>query len=100
MSKGMAPAAALRALLDDAQAALRGGDAAGAERQAKAVSAIVRAEREVAELLAAPCPPSLEEDEEVLRAELRRRLAVYVAADRTGAPDDVLQRIAATGDAQ
>ncbi len=93
MDKRMEPAAALRALLDEAQAALRGGDAAGAERQAKAVTAIVRAERDVAEFLAAPRPPSPEEDEESLRAELRRRLALYVAAERADAGDDPSQSV-------
>ena len=35
----------LRALLDEAHGALAGGDAPDAERRAKAVSALVRAER-------------------------------------------------------
>lgn len=45
----MAAGEALRALLDSAHEALLAGDAPDAERRARAVSAIVRAERDVAE---------------------------------------------------
>jgi hypothetical protein len=44
------PAAALRRIIDAALAQLVAGEAAEAERSAKAVSALVRAERELAEL--------------------------------------------------
>lgn len=100
MDKRVEPAAALSALLEEARQTLSGGDAASAERQAKAVSAIVRAERDVAEFMAAPRPPSQEEDEEALRAELRRRLAVYVAAESADAGDEPLQPLGAAGAAE
>ena len=91
----------MKRLLGDALLALaRGDDAVDAERRAKAISALVKAEREVAELMAAPAAPSVEEDEQSRRAELRRRIAVFVDASRAGAPDEVLQRIADTGSAQ
>ena len=80
-------------MLDAAVGALRTGDAGEAERRAKAISALVRAQREVAEYVAAERARAPEEDEQALRAELRRRLALYIDADRAGAPADVLQRI-------
>jgi len=43
----------LRRLLDDAHAALAAGDASDAERRAKAASALLRAERDLAEYVAA-----------------------------------------------
>jgi hypothetical protein len=93
-------AVALKRHLEEALAALAtGGDPVEAERRAKAVSALVKAEREVAELIAA-APPSAEDDEEARRAELRRRIAVFVDASRAGMPDEVLQRIADKGSAQ
>lgn len=90
----------LRALLEEAQAKLSGGDAADAERHAKAVSAIVRADRDVAELAAAQSALGAEDDEEALCAELRRRLTLFVEADLADAPPQVLERIALTGSAQ
>ncbi len=90
----MDPAAALRDILAKAQAALATGDACEVERRAKAVSALVRAERDVAEFARA-LPP--EQDEEALRAELRRRLALFVEADLADAPPEVLERIALEG---
>lgn len=83
----------LRRLLDAAHTALAGGEAGEAERQAKAVRALVRAEREVAEFLAASATAG-EDDEEAARAEIRRRIARFVEADQSGAPDEVLERIA------
>jgi hypothetical protein len=85
--------AELTAMLDDAASALKLGDAAEGERRAKAISALVRAQREVAEYVAAERARAPEEDEQALRAELRRRLALYVDADRAGAPPDVLKQI-------
>lgn len=90
----------LRALLEEAQLKLSDGDAADAERRAKAVSAIVRADRDVAELSAAQSTLSAEDDEEAMCAELRRRLALFVEADLADAPPEVLERIALTGSAQ
>lgn len=90
----MAAAETFRALLDRAYQELSGGDAAEAERRARAVSAIVRAERDVAQFIAASAPQAPEEDAESIRAELRRRFRRLVEADRAGAPDDVLERLA------
>ncbi len=90
-------AAALRDVLAKAQAALAAGDACEVERRAKAVSALVRAERDVAEFARA-LPP--EQDEEALRAELRRRLVLFAKADLADAPPDVLERIALEGRAE
>jgi hypothetical protein len=83
----------LRRLLDEAHAALAGGEAADAERRAKAVSALVKAERDVADFLAAETA-NADNDEEAQRAELLSRIARLVEADDAGAPDDVLERIA------
>jgi type IV secretory pathway TrbF-like protein len=87
-------AASLRTMLDEAAAALNVGEAAEAERQAKAICALVRAERDVALFLAEQSALAPEHDDEELRAELRRRLARFVEAERAGAPDAVLERIA------
>lgn len=91
----MNTAGTLRALVAEAHQKLREGDAAEAERHAKAVSAIVRAERDVAEYVAASEAQQVEDDEEVLRAEFMERLHRLAAAERAGAPVDVLERIAA-----
>lgn len=71
----------LQGLLASARAALAGGDAADAERRAKAITAIVRAERDVAEFLATPPAASTEENEEALRAEIRSRLRRIAEAE-------------------
>ncbi len=81
-------------MLDEAAASLNEGEAADAERQAKAISALVRAERDVAQFLVEQSALAPEQDDEELRAELRRRLARFVEAERAGAPDAVLERIA------
>lgn len=91
----MAAGEALRALLDSAHEALMAGDAQDAERRARAVSAIVRAERDVAEHLAAARAETPEEDAEAIRAELRSRFRRLREADDAGAPIEVLERIAA-----
>lgn len=88
-------AASLRAMLADAEAALRSGDTQEGERRAKAVSALVRAVRDVAELEAFARLQPPEEDEESIRAEIRGRIARLVAADRAGAPVAELEQIAA-----
>jgi hypothetical protein len=90
-------AAVLQAALSRARDTLLHGDPVEAERSAKALSALVKAEREVAEFFAAAQP---EEDDEATRAELRRRLAAFVEADLAGAPDAVLERIALAGAAE
>lgn len=89
-----------RAMLDAAQTALNGGDAADGERRAKAVSALVRAERDVAEFLNEARAANLEYDEDACREELQRRLSEFIEADEAGASLEVLARIAATGSAQ
>jgi hypothetical protein len=83
----------LREQLAAARAQLVAGGAADAERQARAISALVRAERDVAELIVAGTGAQ-EDNEEELRAELRRRVARFVEAASAGAPDAVLERIA------
>jgi hypothetical protein len=87
-------AAALRERLNEAHLALAQGDPEDAERRAKALTAIVRAERQVAEYLAT-CNAMQEQDEEAARAELIGRIRRLVEADHAGAPDEVLERIAA-----
>lgn len=91
----MDAAETLRALLNEARHKLRDGEPAEAERCAKAVSALVRAERDVAEYAAAMAAQRPDEDEESLRAELLGRLHRLVAADRAGAPVEVLEQLAA-----
>lgn len=87
------PARALRSLLDGAEAALNGGDPQAAERIAKAVSAVVRAERDLAAFLAAQ-HAQIPEDDEALRTEIRSRIRRLVEAQNSGTPDDVLERLA------
>lgn len=84
---------ALKRLLEDAHRALADGDALDAERRAKAVSALVKAEREVSEFIAAQAPDA-EDNAEALRAELLSRITRLIEADHAGAPDEVLERIA------
>ncbi len=83
--------AALRTALEEAHAELAGGDALEAERRAKAVAALVKAERELAEFAAATVP---EDDEQELRAELARRLDRLARSQRDPVPDEILQQIA------
>lgn len=90
------PAAALRSIIDVALTQLVAGNAAEAERSAKAASALVRAARELAELEVADAAISNDGDTEADSAELRRRLTLYVDAVRTGAVPEVLERIAIT----
>ena len=87
--------AALQKSLAEAGAVLTGGDAADAERRAKAITALVRAERDVAEL--ATAATGSESDDENLCDELLRRLVRYAEADRQDAPPEVLERIALEG---
>jgi hypothetical protein len=93
-------AAAFRAFLDQAHSALNGGDAQDAERRAKAISALVRAERDAAEYLSERRAANEQNDEDSIRAELQRRLALFADADRAGYPPEALARIAATGVAE
>lgn len=95
----MSTAAVFRTYLDGARAALNGAEAADAERVAKAISALVRAERDVAEFLFELRSASENDDPEAIRAELQRRLALLADADRAGSPAEVLTQIAATGGA-
>lgn len=96
----MVNAAAFRTFLDQAHAALNGADALDAERRAKAVSALVRAERDVAEYLSELRAASENDNEDAIRAELQRRLAAFAEADRAGHPPEILAGIAATGGAR
>jgi hypothetical protein len=94
LGRGTVPALAdkFRQLLRNAEAAIAEGDAASGERIAKAVSALVRAERDVADFLAAQ-DAQPEEDDEAIRAELLSRIRQLVDAETAGAPDDVVERI-------
>lgn len=97
-TKSAAPAeaaAALKLILADAEAALRAGDSQEGERRAKAVSALVKAVRDVAELEAFAREQPPEEDEDALRAEIMGRIRRLAEAHDSGAPDEVLERIAA-----
>ena len=87
--------AALQKSLVDAGQALTGGHAADAERRAKAITALVRAERDVAEF--ATTASLSDDDNEQLCADLRRRLVEFAQADLAGAPPEVLERIATEG---
>ena len=75
----MADTDALRAFLDDAHDILRSGDAAEAERHAKAVSALIKAERELAEFRAAQ-DQTQGDDADAIRAELLGELYRLAAA--------------------
>jgi len=86
---------AMRKSLSEASQALTGGDAADAERRARAITALVRAERDVAEF--ATAATGLENDDEELCADLRRRLVEFAQADLADAPPEVLERIATEG---
>lgn len=88
----MSSAQALRALLDEAYAAMRDGEAAEAERRARAVSALIRAEKELAELSAAQ--EQEPEDNAGARAQLLSWITGLVAAHRAGASDEELERLA------
>ncbi|HWA00151.1 MAG TPA: hypothetical protein VG841_07525 [Caulobacterales bacterium] len=87
-------AASLKAMLAEAEAALAAGETEKAERSAKAVSALVKAARDVAELEQLARAEELEDDDEALRAEIRSRIARFVDADRRGAPAEVLEGLA------
>ncbi|MBC7767532.1 MAG: hypothetical protein H7124_01960 [Phycisphaerales bacterium] len=91
----MNAAESLRALLSEAHKTLVTGEAGEAERQAKAVIAIVRAERDVAEYLAALEAQNTEENEDALRAEIMGRIHRLAAAQCAGAPLAELERLAA-----
>lgn len=94
----MAAAETLRRLLDGAYRSME-QDAGEAERTAKAVTALIRAERDLAEFIAA-APQSPECDADAIRAELRSRFRRLVEAERAGAPAAELERIATGPPAQ
>ena len=93
----MSTAAAFRSYLDAAHAALNGGDAVDCERLAKAISMLVRAERDVSEHLTALQTVNERHDEDALRTELLRRLSLFANAAAAGADDAALAAIASTG---
>jgi len=96
----MGSVAALRGFLDQALSDLAAGKAQESERLAKAVSALVRAERDVAEFEGEQLAATEKHDPDALRAELRRRLTLFAEAERAGRSNDELGRIAATGAAE
>ncbi|MBL8548392.1 MAG: hypothetical protein JNJ73_00300 [Hyphomonadaceae bacterium] len=83
--------ARLSRALQDAQGALAAGDAVQAERAGKAVSALCKALKDVEELNALALGQRPEENDEELRANLERRIARFIGADRAedllGEPD-------------
>ncbi|MGD9815040.1 MAG: hypothetical protein AB7Q23_02450 [Hyphomonadaceae bacterium] len=85
--------AALRAALEEARGKLLAGDAPEAERHARAVSAMARAERDLA-ALAAASGVAMDEDDEAMRAELKRRFDLFLDADRQGSSAEELGRLA------
>ena len=85
----MSNEAAFRAYLDQVHAALNGGDATDGERLAKAVSALVRAERDVAEYLREAATEH--DDPDAIRTELLRRFARFEAEE----PDEEVPGVAA-----
>lgn len=89
-----ASVARLRAQLAEAERTLAVGDTVEAERQAKAVSALVRATRDVAELEAEATAQNADEDDEELRAEIRRRLDRFIESARAGDSDERLGQLA------
>jgi hypothetical protein len=90
-------AEAFKQMLIDAEVVLRAGDTQEGERRAKAVSALVKAVRDVAELEAFARAQPPEDDEQALRAEFLGRIRRLAEAQRLGAPDEVLERIAGEG---
>jgi hypothetical protein len=86
--------ATLQKSLVEAGQVLTNGEAVEAERRAKAITALVRAERDVAEFATIA---SVADDDEEFCADLRRRLVAYAQADLADAPPDVLERIATEG---
>jgi hypothetical protein len=91
---------AIAEALDQAGAGLTAFTALDAARLGKAASALIRAKRELAQFMVETAVSASEEDEEALRAELRRRIARFVEADLSGAPPEVLERIALKGSAR
>jgi hypothetical protein len=80
-------------MLAEAEETMAAGDTLEAERRAKAVSALVKAARDVADLEAFARSQPPEEDEEAIRAEIRSRIARFIEADIAGAPHDVMERL-------
>lgn len=83
----------LRARLEEAHAALLSGQAADAERRAKAVAAIVHAAREVEGWQMFQKANEPDHDEDAQRAELLGRITRLIAAE-DDLPDEVFERIA------
>lgn len=72
----------LRAQLEEALGLLDAGDALEAERRAKAVVAMVKAVKDIADLHALAHTMTPQEDEENLRKQIQDRLARWIEADR------------------
>ncbi len=90
MSETETPREAGLHALKQAQAAARKGDAMAAERWSKTAQRMAAAAERLAKL---PAPVPDHEDEEALRAELRRRLALYVEAAQAEADDETFDAI-------
>lgn len=96
----MSTAAAFRRYLDAAHTALNGGEAVDCERLAKAISVLVRAERDVAEYLTELQTADERHNEDALRTELLRRLSLFADAAAAGGDDEALAAIASAGVAE
>lgn len=95
----MADTDALRTFLGDAHDILRSGDAVEAERHARAVSALIKAERELAEFRAAR-DQNQGDDADTIRAELLGELYRLVAAYGDGADTERLGTLEPGGAAE
>lgn len=93
----MSAATAFRDFLDGAFDALAKGEAGDCERRAKAISALVRAERDVADYLTQAAAAAENDDDDAILAELERRLDLFNRALQAGRSDEELAAIAATG---
>jgi len=91
----MDAAETLRRLLAEAHERLRLGEPMEAERSAKAVRALIGAERDVAEYAAELATNRPDDDEEFLQTEFMGRLRRLAAAVDEGLPVEVLDQIAA-----
>ena len=97
---GGAFATVLADTLEAAGAALTAENAAEMERLGRAATALIRAKRDLADFVVQTASQQSEQDEDDARAELRRRVARFVEADLSGAPPEVLERIARRDDAE
>ena len=90
----MDAAETLRDALRGALKSLTDGDTAEAERRAKAISALVKAEQELAAFEAATSARSEDQNDDAFLNELHSRLDRLARAELADAPGDIFERIA------